>query len=221
MSERDPGPPALRASDADRERVAAVLREAGVDGRLDLDELDERLQAAYAARTHADLVPLTADLQRPPGIPVPSAGSREVGFAVRPGEGGARWLVSFMGGVTRKGRWRLSPNAVAVNVMGGSDLDLNEVELGAERVELTVLSLMGGSSIRVPHGLKVEVSEFAVMGGNDVAIDDETPPVPGPVLSLRLLSIMGGTDVKRGPKLSRAERKARREQRSVERRGRS
>ncbi|HEX4689605.1 MAG TPA: DUF1707 domain-containing protein [Solirubrobacteraceae bacterium] len=221
MSERDTGPPALRASDADRERVAAVLREAAGDGRLDLDELDERLQAAYAARTHEELGPLTADLQAPAGMPMPSAASREVGFSVKPGEGGARWLVSFMGGVTRKGRWRLSPNAMAINVMGGSDLDLNEVELGAERVELTVLSLMGGSSIRVPHGLKVEVSEFAVMGGNDVVIDDETPPAPGPVLTLRLLSIMGGTDVKRGPKLSRAERKARREQRRLERRGQS
>jgi hypothetical protein len=59
------------------------------------------------------------------------------------------------------------------------------------------------------------------MGGNDVNVDDETPPVPGPVLALRLLSIMGGTDVKRGPKLSRAERKARREQRRIERGGRS
>ena len=57
--------------------------------------------------------------------------------------------------------------------------------------------------------------------GSDVAIDDDTPPVPGPVLYLRLLSIMGGTDVKRGPKLSRAERKARREQRRIERRGHS
>jgi hypothetical protein len=104
-------------------------------------------------------------------------------------------------------------------VMGGSSLDLNEVELAAERVELTVLSIMGGSEIRVPKGLKVEVSEFGLMGGNSVAIDDDTPPAPGPVLVLRLLSIMGGTDVKRGPKRSRAERKALREQRRIERRG--
>jgi hypothetical protein len=219
MTEHDPGPPALRASDADRERVAELLRDAGGDGRLDLEELDERLHAAYAARTHEELARLTADLGAPDMSPASRTGSRAVGFTVRPGEGGARWLVSFMGGVTRKGRWRLSPNAMAVNVMGGSDLDLNEVELAAERVELTVFSLMGGSSIRVPHGLKVEVSEFALMGGNDVSIDDDKPAAATPVLHLRLLSIMGGTDVKRGPKPSRAERKARREQRRLERRG--
>jgi hypothetical protein len=71
----------------------------------------------------------------------------------------------------------------------------------------------------VPKGLKVEVSEFALMGGNSVDIADDAAPVSGPVLHLRLLSIMGGTDVGRGPKPSRAERKARREQRRIERRG--
>ena len=52
----------IRISDADRHRVAEVLREAAGEGRLDLDELDQRLEAAYAAKTYADLVPLTADL---------------------------------------------------------------------------------------------------------------------------------------------------------------
>ena len=55
----------LRISHADRDRVAEVLREAAGDGRIDADELDERLSAAYAARTHADLVPITADLPDP------------------------------------------------------------------------------------------------------------------------------------------------------------
>jgi len=54
--------PALRASDADRERVAEALRRHHVDGRLDTDELQERLGRCYAARTAADLAPLLADL---------------------------------------------------------------------------------------------------------------------------------------------------------------
>ncbi|MCW2760664.1 MAG: hypothetical protein JWR85_865 [Marmoricola sp.] len=52
----------LRVSDADRHRVAELLREAAGEGRLDIEELDERLEAAYAAKTSADLVPITADL---------------------------------------------------------------------------------------------------------------------------------------------------------------
>jgi hypothetical protein len=58
-----PGDPSrMRISDADRHRVAEVLREAAGEGRLDLDELDERLELTFAAKTYADLVPITADL---------------------------------------------------------------------------------------------------------------------------------------------------------------
>jgi hypothetical protein len=54
--------PTQRASDADREAVAERLRAAAAEGRLDPDELDERLGAAYGARTFGELVPLTDDL---------------------------------------------------------------------------------------------------------------------------------------------------------------
>src|ERR687894_2167434 len=59
-------PAQLRISDADRHQVAEILREAAGEGRLDLDELDERLEATYAARTYADLVPITFDLPAHP-----------------------------------------------------------------------------------------------------------------------------------------------------------
>lgn len=56
----------LRAADADRSRVAEALRRAHDEGRLDLLEYDERLAAAYAARTYTDLAALTADLPAEP-----------------------------------------------------------------------------------------------------------------------------------------------------------
>ena len=52
----------MRASDADRERVANIVREAAGDGRLTMEELDERLDAVYAAKTYAELEPITRDL---------------------------------------------------------------------------------------------------------------------------------------------------------------
>jgi Domain of unknown function (DUF1707)/2TM domain len=52
----------LRASDADRERVAERLRAAAGEGRLSSDELEERLESAFSARTGAELEPLVADL---------------------------------------------------------------------------------------------------------------------------------------------------------------
>ncbi len=204
--------PELRASDADRERVADHLRRAAGDGQLTMDELDERLQGAHAARTRGDLALLTA--ARPPGdghgagARSPARQDEPGGFSVRRGEGGARWLVAIMGGLERRGRWRLATQSTSLNIMGGSELDLNEVELAGDHVELTVVSFMGGAEIRVPEGLAVEVSDFAFMGGNSVDIGAARPGAGGPVLHLRLLSFMGGAEVKRGPKRSRRERKA-------------
>src|SRR5215217_4320451 len=56
----------LRASDADREAVAERLRDAAVEGRLEPDELEERLHAALRARTYGDLGRLLADLPAKP-----------------------------------------------------------------------------------------------------------------------------------------------------------
>jgi len=64
-------PPALRASDEDRERVASILRNGYSHGRLDLDELQQRLDAAYAAKTLVELEHLTADLPSSTAAPSP------------------------------------------------------------------------------------------------------------------------------------------------------
>ena len=67
----------LRASHADREQVVDTLKDAFVQGRLTKDEFDSRVAHAFAARTYADLAPLSADLlamppvARPPRRPVP------------------------------------------------------------------------------------------------------------------------------------------------------
>ena len=70
----DTHPARVRAADADRERVATVVQTAGSEGRLTLDEVEERLTHVYAARFTDELTVLTADLPRPapqgPGFPL-------------------------------------------------------------------------------------------------------------------------------------------------------
>ena len=63
----------IRASDADRDVVVAALREAYTAGRLDIEEFDERMSAAYASKTWGDLRRLTIDLPTQPllGMDVP------------------------------------------------------------------------------------------------------------------------------------------------------
>lgn len=57
-----PNSPEMRASDADRDRVAAVLREHTAQGRITMDEFNDRLEELYKSRTYGDLAKLTADL---------------------------------------------------------------------------------------------------------------------------------------------------------------
>ncbi len=52
----------IRASDADRDAVADRLHRAAVEGRIEADELEERLHSALRARTYGDLKRLVADL---------------------------------------------------------------------------------------------------------------------------------------------------------------
>jgi hypothetical protein len=70
--------PSLRIGDADRDAVAAELREHYAHGRLTLEEFNQRLDAAFAAKTQADLSRLTSDLPhvRSGGGPLPSQRTR-------------------------------------------------------------------------------------------------------------------------------------------------
>jgi hypothetical protein len=192
MSESGSGTPAVRASDDEREAVVARLRTAAGEGRLALDELAARLDRALAAVTRAELEPLTSDLPEQPASAPPAAKAR-------------RWIVGIMGGGNHRGRWRIAARCTVVNVMGGADLDLTDAIVESSETEIRVFSLMGGSDIVVPDGVQVELSGFAFMGGNDLRLEDTSPPPPGaPVVRVRAYSVMGGTDVKlsgRAPRL--------------------
>jgi len=73
----------IRAADADRERIAERLRKAHAEGRLDMDEFQQRLEDCYGAKTLGELAALVRDLPRPE-----SAEPRSRGW-LRP----SRWLL--------------------------------------------------------------------------------------------------------------------------------
>ena len=173
-----------RASDAEREETVTRLREAAADGRLTVEELTERIDAAYAATTLAELEPLTADL------PV-TAKSMDVERG-----GGTSFLLGVLGGGDRSGRWRVAERLTVLNVLGGADLDLREATLAAPEVTITVISILGGSDIIVPEGVHVELSSFALLGGDDLRLEGPEPPPGAPVVHVKTVSILGGTDVK-------------------------
>src|ERR1700733_11677753 len=88
-----PPPRDLRASDADRERVVALLTQAASDGRLTLGEHSERAERAYSARTLGELVELTADLAAPSAQPIRLDGRRPIAGIFSKERRDGRWGV--------------------------------------------------------------------------------------------------------------------------------
>ena len=184
----------MRVSDADRDRAAEVLREAAAQGRLSMDELDERLELAYAAKTYADLVPITRDLPEPgPEMSTATVSAGRIGGTPR-----NKFSVAIMSGARRRGSWVLPRSYVAVSVMGGVELDLREARFSEPEVTLHAYTLMGGIEITVPEDIEVDVSGIAFMGGFDHHAS--SAGVPGaPRLRVIGFAMMGGVDVKRKP----------------------
>jgi len=197
----------MRVSDSDRERAADVLREAAGHGRITMDELDERLELTYAAKTYADLAAVTRDLPGSAQAPsaVQSAMAGRIGGTPR-----SKFSVAIMSGARRMGRWVVPRNYVGVAVMGGIELDLREAQFSEPEVTIHAYTLMGGIEITVPEDVDVDVSGVAFMGGFDH--NASGPGVPGaPRVRIIGFALMGGVDVRRKPRTAvkngRADRK--------------
>ncbi|MET7649462.1 DUF1707 domain-containing protein [Streptomyces sp. NPDC005486] len=225
-----PGLPDLRASDADRERVAEVLRDALAEGRLDMAEFEERLEETYKARTYGELTPITRDLPVAGVTPSsvvslnkePLADGSWAGRIVG-GEGSSTWAVAVLSGFQRRGRWTVPRRFTCFAFWGGGEIDLREANFAAGEVEINCVAIMGGVQIIVPPGVEVDVRGIGVMGGFDQRETGERGDPGAPRVIVGGFAFWGGVGVER--KKTRAARRqekldrkaARRELRSASR----
>ncbi|MFF7449195.1 MULTISPECIES: DUF1707 domain-containing protein [unclassified Streptomyces] len=203
--------PDLRASDADRERVAEILRDALAEGRLDMEEFEERLDATYKAKTYGELTPITRDL---PTSPVPAVNLSKGPVAdgswasrITGGEGSSSWAAAVMSGFQRKGRWTVPRRFTGFAFWGGGEIDLREADFADREVEITCVAIMGGIEVIVPPGVEVVVRGVGIMGGFDERAHEEPDDPQAPRVIVTGLALMGGVEVYR--KLPRAERRRR------------
>jgi Domain of unknown function (DUF1707)/Cell wall-active antibiotics response 4TMS YvqF len=203
-------PKNLRASDADRERYANVLREAAGDGRLTMDELDERLDAVYTAKTYAELEPITHDLPDGGAAHVPATASAPAGdparFGGAPTSGGA---FAILGGFSRKGDWTVPKQFTAFCLLGGGELDLRDARFEDRETTIHIVAILGGCEVTVPEDATVRVTGVGIMGAFEHSATGTGAP-GGPVITINGVAIMGGVDVKRKP-TAEAARDARRQ----------
>ncbi|MGH3472331.1 MAG: DUF1707 SHOCT-like domain-containing protein [Nocardioidaceae bacterium] len=188
--------PELRASDIDRESTIEVLREASVAGQLTMDEFQERMEAAYAAKTLGQLTVLTDDL--PVGATTQAArfpvASKPAPLKKR------RWIVHLLSGGDSRGPWRDGDRVSWVAVLGGGNIDLRDANLEPGTViDVSMIAVMGGGDIIVPDNARVEMSGIALMGGRDNYVDGAGLPTDAPLIRAKIFALMGGVCIKAKP----------------------
>jgi hypothetical protein len=186
----------LRASDADRDTAATVINNALAEGRLTAEEHSDRLDAIYAAKTHAELVPLLDDLpgQSQRATVMPSAAASA--DLAKPRHHGR--IVSIFAGATRKGTWHPEPVIDMLTVFGGVELDFRDAILPGKEIVLRATTVFGGVSVIVPPEMRVVDNGIAILGGREVTGNPAEASSPdAPVLRVEGACILGGMEVKR------------------------
>ena len=178
-------------SDAEREAIVERLREACADGRLTIEEMSERSDLAYRARTVSELSALTRDLPTDRS-PV----QRHVAVTVGAEEPRDSFVAVFSGS-ERKGHWRVPRRSKAVAVFGGVALDLRQAEFTAHETYLSVTAVFGGVEIKVPEGVEVHLTGWAAFGGKASKVGPARPGAP--VLHLHCQIAFGGVEVNSQP----------------------
>jgi hypothetical protein len=181
-------PPAIRASDAERDATVARLREAMAEGRLTLDDFSQRTDTALNARTRDQLAEVVADLPANPhyaatAFPAP-------------------WVVSVMGSAQRKGRWRVGHELHAVSIMGECKIDLREAIIDSPMIMIDALAIMGTVEVIVPEGVEVDLEGTAIMGSKTMRMSDAPARLGAPLVRITGLALMGEIKVRNRPSLT-------------------
>ncbi|WP_020662612.1 DUF1707 SHOCT-like domain-containing protein [Amycolatopsis benzoatilytica] len=199
----------MRISDADREQVAQVLHQAMSEGRITINELEERLTVVYAAKTFADLKPVTADLPNGTAIaptssaPLQSAAPRALGMPDNRlgGHPGSTTSIGVMSGAVRKGSWVLPRQHTSFAFWGGVEIDLRNARFAEKSCTITAVAIMGGVEITVPDDINVDVTGIGFMGAFELEDKSGAPPAPAtaPTVKINGLGFWGGVVVYRRP----------------------
>jgi Domain of unknown function (DUF1707) len=180
--------PAVKASDAERDQTAALLRDHVAEGRLTLEEFADRLDTVYEARTRPELEALTHDLPTVATESLPRSRRRPKRFTG----------VAF-GSVERRGRWRV-PRFTGLTVLfGDADVDFRSAEIHGQTVTVTAVILFGNADFYVPRSVDVDLGGFTIFGHRREHGDESVSAPEAPLVRIRVFSLFGTSDVWRIP----------------------
>lgn len=193
-----PAPAGIRASDADRDRIADILRDAVAEGRLTAEEHAERIDLVYRAKTVGELEPLVRDLPPAAGASQRSASSPYgygYGYGPEAPAGPAENLVAVFSSSTRRGRWRVGGRTNAFSLFGSIEIDLTEALFGQRLTVINATSIFGSVEIKVPENISLRGSGTGVFGNFEVVTLESTDP-EAPVVVVNGYSVFGNVEAK-------------------------
>ncbi|WP_066373661.1 DUF1707 domain-containing protein [Herbidospora mongoliensis] len=165
MTIEDPG---QRASDADRDQVAAVIAEGLATGRLTTAEHADRLEAAYSAVTMGELVPITKDL---PSTVTASA----------PADVGRKKISAAFSKVIKSGRWVPGRSLHLQAAFGALIIDLHDAVLPGREITIDISAAFSKVIIRVPANANV-IDDGSAVFAKRIVSGGETDD--GPVIRI-------------------------------------
>ncbi|MCA9662291.1 MAG: DUF1707 and DUF2154 domain-containing protein [Myxococcales bacterium] len=206
-----------------RERASALIGDRYAEGVIDDDEVDRRLDAAERATDLATLERLTVDLRGPDDSRAlartrADADAPVVALARAEQVPRSRRIITVFSDNEYRGHWTPARRNTVINVLGDTELDLRDAELGPE-TEIRVRVILGDVVIVVPPDLPITVEVIPVLG--DIKRDDEAAPprADAPRVVVRGFVLLGDLKIrvqrrgeswretKRRRKLARRERK--------------
>lgn len=190
---RDPAPAGIRASDADRDRIADILRDAVADGRLTAEEHAERIDLVYRAKTVDALEPLVRDL--PSGAGAQQSAQASHSYGPDAPAGPADNLVAVFSSSTRRGRWRVGGRTNAFALFGSIEIDLTESLFGQRLSVINATSIFGNIEIKVPENISLRGSGTGVFGNFEVVTLESVDP-EAPVVVVNGYSVFGNIEAK-------------------------
>ncbi|MER6524717.1 DUF1707 domain-containing protein [Streptomyces sp. NPDC001508] len=185
----------LRASDADRDRIADILRDALAEGRLTADEHAERVEGVLNAKTVGELEVFIRDLPAAHGRPAASAYAQP-----RPAPGAIPTeadtnIVAVFSSAVRKGRWRAGRRMHAYSVFGSVEIDLSEAIFEYQQVVIKAVSVFGDVQIRVPENVSLRGTGGGVLGNFEVHTLDSAEP-EAPVVYVDGWAVLGNVEAR-------------------------
>lgn len=184
----------LRASDAERDRTADILREALAEGRLTTEEHAERVEGVLRARTTGELETFVRDLpaahRRPATpfhLPVPD---RPTGPLLHDPDDN---VVAVFSSAVRRGRRRAGRRIHAYAVFGSVEIDLSEALFEHRQVVIRAIAVFGSVEIRVPENVSLRGTGGGVLGSFEVDSQDSAD-ADAPVVYVDGWAVLGSVE---------------------------